>query len=149
MKYVTAVCRKCGEDLKLEVPKGASVEQFKEMLEKRTSFECPGRHVELSGPLNFWNVDWSAVYEGEAPRGPKEFARELIKAHGKENVFYLGDKKRISRMSIKPLQSVPDLNHLGFGEFGNDTHDYLRYDAPDGSIRFYVRVVKICAGARS
>jgi hypothetical protein len=145
MKYVTAVCRKCGEDVRVEIPAGKTVEQVKEAMGRQTGFSCPGRHVELSGPLNYWTVDWSAVYEGETPRGPKEFGRELIKAHGKENVFYLGDRKRIPRLGIKPLQSVPDLNHLGFGEFGNDAADYIRYDAPDGSIRFYVRVVRVHA----
>ncbi len=147
MKYVKAICKKCGEDLKLEIPKGATVEQFRDLLANRQSFECPGRHQELSGPLNYWTVDWSAVYDGVDPQSPKEYGRELIKKHGKENVFYLGDKKRIPRLGIKPLQSVPDLNHLGFGEFGNDAADYIRYDAPDGSIRFYVRVAKVHAEA--
>ncbi len=29
-------------------------------------FECPGHHVELSGPLGYWEIDFGTVHEDDA-----------------------------------------------------------------------------------
>ncbi len=65
MRYVTGRCTKC--DAKIKVVLGdLTPEEAKEKLEGIQMFECPGHHVELSGPLGYWEIDWATVHEDDA-----------------------------------------------------------------------------------
>ncbi len=65
MRYVMGRCRKCGATIKV-VLGTLTPEEAKKELEGIQMFECPGHHVELSGPLGYWEIDWQAVHEDDA-----------------------------------------------------------------------------------
>ncbi len=62
VRYVEAHCKKCGGTFKLDLGE-LSVEEARANLEAQETFECPGHHVELSGPSNYWTIDWNDVKE--------------------------------------------------------------------------------------
>ncbi len=65
MRYLTGRCTKC--DATIKVVLGALIpEEARKMLEGIRMFECPGHHVELSGPLGYWEIDWETVHEDDA-----------------------------------------------------------------------------------
>jgi hypothetical protein len=63
---VSVSCQKCGETFSLDVGEATQVEVEKTMRERK-GFECPGHHVELASPLDYWTIDWSTLREGGAP----------------------------------------------------------------------------------
>ena len=65
MRYVTGSCRKCGATIKVVLGE-LTTEEARKKLEGIQMFECPGHHVELSGPLGYWEIDWQAVHEDDA-----------------------------------------------------------------------------------
>lgn len=67
MRYVEASCKKCKQTFKLSLGE-LSAEEARAKLEAQDTFECPGHHVELSGPLNYWEIDWTDVKnDGKEP----------------------------------------------------------------------------------
>jgi hypothetical protein len=65
MRYLMGRCTKCGATIKV-VLGDLTPEEAKKKLEGIQMFECPGHHVELSGPLGYWEVDWETVHEDDA-----------------------------------------------------------------------------------
>ena len=65
MRYLMGRCTKC--DATIKVALGTlTPEEGRKRLEGIQMFECPGHHVELSGPLNYWEIDWETVHEDDA-----------------------------------------------------------------------------------
>ncbi len=65
MKHLMGRCTKC--DVTIKVVLGTlTPEEARKKLEGIQMFECPGHHVELSGPLGYWEVDWATVHEDDA-----------------------------------------------------------------------------------
>jgi len=65
MRYVAGCCKKCGAKIKI-VLGTLTPDQARKKLEGIRMFECPGHHVELSGPLDYWEIDWSDIHEDDA-----------------------------------------------------------------------------------
>lgn len=42
-----------------------TVDEAREILEQMQTTSCPGNHVELAGPLNYWDIDWDHVIEDD------------------------------------------------------------------------------------
>lgn len=135
-RYVQAHCNECNEKFKFDIGE-RTPEEVREALQAQKTFTCPGRHVELGGPLNYVTVDWENVVVCDPPMSDEEFGGSLIKEFGKEKLFYLGDEETGKRLGIQSLHSMKDLQHIGFGEFRSETSIFARMDAPSG-FRFYV-----------
>lgn len=57
-------CRKCDAEVTLNIGR-KSLEEVRENLKRMESFQCPGKHVELSSPYpSYWNIDNWAFEEG-------------------------------------------------------------------------------------
>ena len=65
MRYLIGRCRNCDATIKV-VLGTLTPEEARKMLEGIQMFECPGHHIELSGPLGYWEIDWATVYEDDA-----------------------------------------------------------------------------------
>ena len=51
------------------------------LLEKREGFHCDaGNHMEISSPLNYWDIDWDTIKDG-ASLTDEEFVEELKKVY--------------------------------------------------------------------
>jgi hypothetical protein len=137
-------CKKCGVTIKLDFG-NLTREQAEEFCEKldRTPRECPGMHCELGGWKKLWGLS-EAVHraydlgEGEQELevpSDKEYVKQLV-AQGED--VYDGGLNTVPELELPNIHSVRDLEHLGFGDFRNATHTFLRCDSPRGS-RFYMR----------
>ncbi|HPO13814.1 MAG TPA: hypothetical protein PLI09_10245 [Candidatus Hydrogenedentes bacterium] len=138
-------CKNCGPIIKLDFG-NMSKEEALAVAEKmdNTPRECPGMHVELSGFRSMWSLD-DAIHwlydlgEGEEPTQvptDKEYVEGLL-AQGKDIID--GGCNTVPELNLPDIHSFSDLEHLGFGNFKNDTHRFLRCDSPHGT-RFYERV---------
>lgn len=78
-RLVSFYCKKCGGTYKLDIG-DASREKIEASLRKRDSFECPGHHVELTSPLNYWEIDWNSLEETEV-QSQEEWLNDLKKTH--------------------------------------------------------------------
>lgn len=136
-QYVKGACRTCHATVRVEV-NGQSADEIKAKLAQAQPYECPGQHMELGRMLDGYDWDWTPI---EAPEPPtdEEYGRDLIQKYGADRVFYLGDDALGSALGIKNLNILRDLEHLGFGEFGNSQHVYVRHDSPCHTTRFYVQ----------
>lgn len=144
-------CTKCGVTVRLDFGE-MSREEAMAAAEKmdETPRECPGRHVELGGFRRMWGLD-DAIHRaydlGESePSRPVPTDREHVErllAEGREIID--GGCHTVPELGLPDIHSFRDLIHLGFGEFRNDTHVFVRCDSPQGA-RFYERVA---IGARS
>ena len=114
-----------------------TIEQVKEYLYSKKSFECPGRHVELYDMLSAYDWEWTPVWK-TMPLSDEEFVKELRSKHPESRIFVLGDELD----GLPRLQTLRNLNHVGFGEFESATHCYVRHDSPKGKRRFYVEIPK-------
>ena len=66
MRDLMGRCTKC--DVTIKVVLGTlTPEEARKKLEGIQMFECPGHHVELSGPLGYWEIDWATVHETDSP----------------------------------------------------------------------------------
>lgn len=73
MRYVEAHCRKCDETFKISIGE-LSAEDARANLEAQATTNCPGHHVELSGPSNYWEIDWTDIKDnGKAPMTDEEW----------------------------------------------------------------------------
>lgn len=135
-------CKKCGVTIKLDFG-SMTKEEALAAAEKMdmTPRECPGMHVELGG--------WKALYslndvihraydlgEGEEPEPVMtdlEYVKKLL-AEGKNVID--GGLNTVPELNLPRLHDFSDLDHIGFGDFKNTTHLFLRCDSPRGT-RFY------------
>jgi len=138
-------CKKCGVTIRLDFG-DLTKEEALAVAEKMdmTPRECPGQHVELSGVARMWSV-LDAIHraydlgEGEQPEPvvtDREYVEGLL-AEGKDIID--GGCNTVPELNLPRLHDFPDLDHIGFGNFRNATHLFLRCDSPRGS-RFYERV---------
>lgn len=142
---IQTTCTKCGTAISLDFGE-LSKEEAVEVAEKldRSPRECPGRHVEISGMGTLWRVK-DAIHraydlgEGIVEAAPvlsdHDFVQNLL-AEG--NDVYDGGQNTVPEFHLPSIHATPNLNHLGFGDFGNHTHLFLRHDSPRGT-RFYTR----------
>ena len=144
--HVETTCNKCGEKFHIDLG-----DMSREMAEKafrkldNTSRQCPGHHVELSGWYQLWNLedalhrayDLGETTDLDIPTD-EEYVRELL-AQGKDIVD--GGSNKIPHLKLPSIHDESNLNHLGFGDFSNETHLFSRCDSPTGT-RFYERLEK-------
>ena len=139
-------CKKCGATIKLDFG-NLTKDEALAVAEKmdRTPRECPGQHTELGGFRQLWSLD-DAVHraydlgEGEEPEpviSDKEYVEGLL-AEGKDIID--GGCNTVPELNLPRLHDFPNLDHMGFGNFKNTTHLFLRCDSPCGK-RFYERLV--------
>ncbi len=129
MRYVTGCCRKCGARIKV-VLGDLTPGEAKKKLEGIQTFECPGHHVELSGPLGYWNIAFGTIHEDDANLSTdEEWLAEKRERY--EHVVDTGD-----------LDSVVD-EVLGFTTgvcivMRDGQREYVNFaDAPSGK-RYYL-----------
>jgi hypothetical protein len=82
-RMVNFTCRKCGGTYKLDIG-NASREEVIAKLKKWEGFECPGHHVELCSPLDFWKIDWSSLQTDKVPTEEEWLEEAKKKLGGKE-----------------------------------------------------------------
>lgn len=134
---IKGTCKKCGASLRVEV-NGQSMDMVKERLAVIRGYECPGQHVELGILLDGYEWDWTPFSAPETP-SDEEYGRSLMEQYGMDRVYYLGDEAVGRALGIKNLITVPGLAHLGFGDFGDAEHYYVRHDSPCFTTRFYIQ----------
>ncbi len=142
---VQTTCSKCGVTIKLdfgELTKDEALEAAEKL--DRSPRECPGRHVELQGMGRLWRVRESiqraydrgeGIVEATPVPSDHEFVEGLL---ADANDVYDGGLNTVPEFNLPSIHGTPDLKHLGFGDFGSDTHLFLRHDSPRGT-RFYIR----------
>jgi hypothetical protein len=134
---VTGTCKKCHARIRIPI-NGQTIENLKEVLAQTRGYECPGQHVELSTMLDDYTWDWTPV-EIPDPPTDEDYGRKLITEHGRENVYYMGDDAIGTALDIPRLQTLHDLEHMGFGDFANTEHYYARHDSPRPTTRCYIK----------
>ncbi len=138
-------CKKCGVTIKLDFG-NLTKEEALAVAEKMDCAprECPGMHVELGGWKTLYDLD-NAIHraydlgEGEEPEPvitDKEYVDKLL-AEGRDVID--GGLNTVPELNLPRLHDLPGLDHMGFGDFKNATHLFLRCDSPRGT-RFYNRV---------
>ena len=138
-------CKKCGVTIRLDFGNLTKQEALA-VAEKMdcTPRECPGQHVELGNWNHLWGIT-DAIHrgydlgEGEEPTPvitDREYVENLL-AEGKEVID--GGLNTVPELNLPRLHDFPDLEHMGFGDFKNATHLFLRCDSPRRT-RFYSRV---------
>ena len=144
---VNTQCKKCGVAIRLDfgdITKEEAIKRADEM--DRTPRECPGGHVELSAWNQLWSIE-DAIHraydlgEGTDPEPvitDREYAEGLL-AEGRDIVD--GGANKGPELNLSSIHDVPDLEHMGFGNFKSVTHVFLRCDSPRGA-RFYDRVLR-------
>jgi len=139
---IKTTCKKCGVTINLDFGDMTREEAVK-MCEEldRTPRECPGMHCELGNWRYYWSLD-DAIHraydlgEGESELNvpsDREHVEALL-AEGRE--IYDGGQNNLPELGLPSIHSVQDLEHMGFGNFRNATHVFLRCDSPHGT-RFY------------
>lgn len=141
-RCLKGICKKCNATIYIEIG-DLTVEQAKERLARIRSFECPGRHVELSSVLEnyLWRPE-PVMREMPTPESDKDFLEKLKTQNPHRRIFLMGEPIE----DVPSLQSIPGLRHVGYGEFQNDTHRYVRYDSPTRSRRFYIEEPRAILG---
>lgn len=138
-------CKKCGITVRLDfgtLNKEEAMALAERMDEQPR--ECLGGHVEFGGWKTLWNLD-ETIHRGydlgeiEEPtevEGDWEFVRKLI-MEGK--TILDGGCNTVPDLKLPGLHEQDGLTHIGFGNFRNESHVFLRLDSPSGH-RFYERV---------
>ena len=129
-------CKKCGVTIKLDfgnLTRDEALTAAEKM--DQTPRECPGQHMELGGIRKLWSLD-DAIHraydlgEGEEPEpviSDKEYVEGLL-AEGKDIID--GGCNTVPELNLPRLHDFPNLDHMGFGDFKNTTHLFLRCDSP-------------------
>lgn len=133
---VKALCNECGAEILFDV--GASNvtrDEAMKMMGQLQSFQCHGNglpRMVLSSPLVGTELkEPFKVVTVEIPNLEEHIA--ALRAGG-HDVYAIRDGQ------IAGVPGLPsNLRHLGYGDFGDDTHLFVRRDAPDGT-RVYVRI---------
>ena len=130
MRYVAGCCKKCGAKIKVMLG-DLTLEEAKKKLEGIQMFECPGHHVELSGPLNYWDIRWDAIYEDDT-RQPTDEEWLAEKRERYEHV-----------VTTQELDTVVD-EVVGFsmglcGVMRNGLKEYVDFaDSPSGKRYYFI-----------
>ena len=139
---IQTACTKCGETFTLDfgdMTREQALDFAGRMNEQ--SRECPGRHVELSGWREYWQLD-NAIHRaydlGEGTESAPvisdhDYVQSLITAG---HVIIDGGSNKVPELSIRDIHTFSDLVHIGFGEFENAMFRFVRRDSPRGT-RFY------------
>ncbi len=142
---VQTTCSKCGTGVRLDfgsLTKDEALEAADKL--DRSPRECPGRHVELEGMARLWRVREAiqraydlgdGIVEAAPVISDHDFAWQLL-AQGHD--LFDGGLNTVPEFNLPSIHGIPDLEHLGFGDFGNNSHVFLRQDSPRGT-RFYLR----------
>lgn len=80
-KVLAFKCKKCGCTVKYEVQDKQTKEEVIEILEKKILFNCPGKHIELSGPMNYLEVVGDIVDEHVPTQ--EEWMKDMQSKYGK------------------------------------------------------------------
>lgn len=77
---VTIFCKKCLKKWDADIG-DLTKEEVLANLGGLASFHCDaGNHMEMSSPLNYWEIDWDTLREGYTP-SDKDFVEELKKVY--------------------------------------------------------------------
>ena len=77
---VEAFCKKCQNKFMIDIG-DSTKEEIIALLEKQEGFHCDaGNHMEMSSPLNYWDIDWDTIKDG-ASLTDEEFVEELKKVY--------------------------------------------------------------------
>lgn len=77
---VEAFCKKCQNKFMIDIGDNTK-EEIIALLEKQEGFHCDaGNHMEMSSPLNYWDIDWDTIKDG-ASLTDEEFVEELKKVY--------------------------------------------------------------------
>lgn len=77
---VEAFCKKCQNKFMIDIG-DSTKEEIIALLEKQEGFHCDaGNHMEISSPLNYWDIDWDTIKDG-ASLTDEEFVEELKKVY--------------------------------------------------------------------
>jgi hypothetical protein len=113
-------CKKCDVDFKMDIGE-KSKDEIRVSLGKRQEFECPGHHVELNGPLNYWEL--GEVIPGEAPteadwladkqaRGIRLYSndevRDLFSCDGFSMGLFCGKNKKTGESVVLDFCNSPE-----------------------------------------
>jgi hypothetical protein len=144
--YVETTCNKCGEKFHIDLgdmSKEEAQTNFRKLDDSPR--QCPGHHVEFGGWYQLWNLEDALhrAYDlGETVeldvQSDEDFVRELL-SDGR--TILDGGCKKLEHLKLPSIHDQQNLNHIGFGNFTNDTHVFTRCDSPIGT-RFYERVEK-------
>jgi hypothetical protein len=135
-------CRKCGCTVKLDFG-DLTKEEAMAAAEKmdQSPRECPGQHMEFGGWGQLYDLN-DCIHraydlgEGLKPQpvlSDLDYVQHLL-SQGKEMVD--GGCNTVPSLHLPRLHDYPDLDHLGFGNFKNREHLFVRWDSPMGT-RFY------------
>ena len=141
--YVRTTCNKCGISFLLDI--GTMTREEAEAAFRTidtSSRQCPGGHVELGGFFAMWNLkdalhrayELGDTVEMNVP-SDEEYVREML-VEGRD--IWDGGANKVPRLDLPSIHGLPGLTHLGFGNFANETHVFVRCDSPAGT-RFYER----------
>lgn len=145
---VKTQCRKCGVTIRLDfgdMTKEEAITRAEKI--DRTPRECPGGHVELTGMgTMYWGIQDAIrraydLGEGEDPEPvmtDKEFVQGLL-TEGRDIID--GGANKVPKLALPSIHDLLDLEHIGFGNFQDTTHVFLRCDSPRAT-PFYDRVVR-------
>lgn len=139
---IRTTCKKCGATIKLDFGE-LTKEEALAIAEKmeNTPRECPGMHMEFGGFRQLWSLD-DAIHraydlgEGEVSTPvmtDREYVEQLL-AEGMDMID--GGLNTVPELKLPCLLDYPDLRHIGFGHFEDNTGLFLRHDSPRGT-RFY------------
>ena len=77
---VEAFCKKCQNKFMIDIG-DSTKEEIIALLEKQEGFHCDaGNHMEMSSPLNYWEIDWDTIKDG-ASLTDEEFVEEFKKTY--------------------------------------------------------------------
>ena len=138
---IETTCTKCGITITLDfgdMTKDEAIAMGRKL--DNTSRECPGHHVELGGWWSLWQIDDAIrraydLDEGKESKpavSDQEYLEHLL---GEGKVIYDGGSNRVPELELPSIHDLNNLQHLGFGNFRNDTHTLVRCDSR--GTRFY------------
>lgn len=102
-------CRKCGTEVTLDIG-NKSLDEVKKNLKKMDSFQCPGKHIELSSPYpEYWYIDNWVFKEGESI-SEEDFVADLKE----KNTEVIDTDEMISRNIIQCFSYGLPITNDGF-----------------------------------
>jgi len=115
-------CKKCGESFKLDIGK-KSIEEVKKQLSKQNGFECPGHHVELNSPMDYWVLgeiiegsiqsesDWlESMKKNGRILYSNDDVRELFNCTGFSMGIFCGTDKKTKERVLLDFSTSPEGN---------------------------------------
>ena len=115
-------CKKCGESFKLDIGT-MTKEQTIEKLSKQNRFECPGHHVELNSPMDYWVLgeiiegsiqsesDWlESMKKNGRILYSNDDVRELFNCTGFSMGIFCGTDKKTKERVLLDFSTSPEGN---------------------------------------